>query len=265
VRLPPILIAFTFPLLLLVLTAKGDPAPKEKITIINKLINTGGEKDLATAAAEIGNLLDNYQIPSPLISFWLPTLAAKGRQTDVADIALRTALLQPDTRTISYMMVLRTNAFSSLGKPEDALVASKMAFNVCTLGETDKAVGRMRSVIALARPDDKGIGQRLTSEVSGEVKDATVLKSIKIDPSIVASAMSRFQGSTKFGDKIKYGNLLLLADRGGEAENYFRGLYNETSVASDKAQAGEGVARAMRAVDGSLTRANEWLKTLGGG
>jgi hypothetical protein len=54
----------------------------------------------------------------------------------------------------------------------------------------------------------------------------------------------------------------LIADKSAEAEALFRELYQSAGTQQDLATATEGLARSLRAEDGTLARANAWLLSL---
>ena len=60
---------------------------------------------------------------------------------------------------------------------------------------------------------------------------------------------------------VSAGNLLLLADRASDAQPLFERAYSvaKTNVV---AQASENVARCMRAEDGTIGRANNWVLSI---
>ena len=90
-----------------------------------------------------------------------------------------------------------------------------------------------------------------------------MLKSVKVDPQPFAEAIrKRENASSKFADRLGYGNLLLAADRSSDAEALFRQLYQSASTQQDLAAATEGLAGSLRAEDGNLARANAWLLSL---
>jgi hypothetical protein len=88
-----------------------------------------------------------------------------------------------------------------------------------------------------------------------------ILKSIKIDASPYEEVLARLPNSTSFRDLMARGNLLLLADRPSDALASFELAY-DLAKHKDLAVATEGIARAIRAQDGSVGRANAYVVSL---
>jgi len=88
-----------------------------------------------------------------------------------------------------------------------------------------------------------------------------ILKSIQVDPTPYEQALHRLSNSTSFRDLMARGNLLLLSDRASEALVCFELAYD---LAKDKdlIVATEAIARAIRAQDGVVGRANAYIVSL---
>jgi hypothetical protein len=61
---------------------------------------------------------------------------------------------------------------------------------------------------------------------------------------------------------MAYGDLLLLADQGAEAEKVFREIYQTADGTDQLSQSIEGIAKAIRAQDGNPVRAAAWFKMM---
>jgi hypothetical protein len=121
-----------------------------------------------------------------------------------------------------------------------------------------------------AYPNDPALIQRFKREqIEGALltrnpnSQQSVLKSIKIPASEIDEAMSFFQrrggGGGDLDSQMNAGNLLLLADRCDEAHQLLAEAYNGTVRDTQLHDAMESVARAIKAQDGTIGRANQWL------
>jgi hypothetical protein len=87
--------------------------------------------------------------------------------------------------------------------------------------------------------------------------DAPITRKIAAGASQYDTIMATFSGNDEL-DVMARGNLLLLAGRADEARALFEGFL-KTADASQKLKFQEGVARAIRAQDGTIGRANGYL------
>jgi hypothetical protein len=139
---------------------------------------------------------------------------------------------------------------------------------------TGKAIDLLSVCLARTHPDDLEIVRRFRNEqaaasaapVGGSTptsQAAGMLKSITIDPTIWDKWIKYAATKTSPPAALAaYGNLLLVADRGAEAEKNFREMYQLATNQADLTAAIEGIARSLRAEDGNLSRANAWLASL---
>jgi hypothetical protein len=99
-----------------------------------------------------------------------------------------------------------------------------------------------------------------SDQVSAETP---LLKSVHIDTqSLTAGLQTWSVHHSNFHDRVGYGNLLLVADRSEDAEKLFRELYQSAATEPELITAIEGIARSLRAEDGTVARANVWLLSL---
>jgi hypothetical protein len=218
--------------------------------------------------------------------FWdmcFPLLMEDKRYNDVADISLEMILVRPETLSSSVMTsmppaIWRVQAFLAAGKPQAALEAAKSNYNACSFDRTPDAVALAAYCFARCHPDDPTISERFEREQAtasfprayaapiyasgGSVTPTSMLKLVKIDGGIYKFAIQENSTRTKFSDLVQYGGLLLAADRNEDAEKLFRRLCGTATNANNLAVAIEGVARAIRAEDGNVARANAFLNSL---
>jgi hypothetical protein len=89
---------------------------------------------------------------------------------------------------------------------------------------------------------------------------SAVLDGIKIDPKPYEEALKAIKGDD-FKSLCARGNLLLLADRATEAKQVFEHAY-ELADDGQVGAASENIARAIKAEDGTIGRANAWVLSI---
>jgi hypothetical protein len=164
------------------------------------------------------------------------------------------------------------------GKFDQAVPAAKTYFNACALGQTSAATSLMAEAL-LNGPGQKdpaivqrfkaqqAAGAQIPAADSAPAPSAglgeNILKSIPIDPAPYQAELDKLAAVAKNYDTlIQRGNLLLLQDKGADAVSLFQ---MAADISSDPKQASEaisGVARAMRARDGSVGNANAYILSL---
>jgi len=249
-----------------------DARDKVKAQIDSK---DAAQMDLAVQ--QIRLWLASHLVPDELLNSWLPGLLDHGRYQDVAELSLSAVMSQADQNPIEILFELRTQSLLKLDKPQEALQAAKSYYNVCELKLTNKAIDLVAICLAKSYPDDLEIVPKFRSEqneASRMVTDATsqpetpaanpqILKSVKIDDGMFADALKAWSQKTQeFNDRVSYGNLLLAANHGQDAEKLFRELYKMAATDKELSAAADGLARTLRAEDGNVARASFWLLSL---
>jgi len=236
-------------------------------------LESGDEPSIDAAIKEIHFWVDQgdpHLVPREFDIYWLPDLIKLHRYRDVVDLSLAGAVANPNTRGLSHMLRLRAQALVALGRPQDALLTAKMYYNVCALQDTDDAIDQVAICLDAVNPNDDSVSRRFRAEQMMASSDpgaasqpSATLKSLRIDPGIFDQPVwNKWVERRRFDDKIGYGNLLLVVDRGREAEKVFRGQLKVAKTVQQHTTAIEGIARSLRAEDGNLARANAWLAAL---
>lgn len=208
-----------------------------------------------------------------LRSRWLKAMIAGGRYEDAAELALAAILFQPQkTQNVQAFQDARVRALLAAGKKQEALSNAKSLFNVAPMNSTADA---MLLVAECLRANDPDSADRFREEqIAGATtrpattqpatqeaaKSSAVLAGIKVDPKPYEDAIAA-QNGEDYNSLVALGNLLLLADKPKEAKAAFERAY---AVAPDRqlAQATENIARAIKAEDGTIGRANSWILSL---
>jgi hypothetical protein len=234
---------------------------------------TGADAAARTAAtAKIKGWLEGGWVSMDLWKKWLPALVKANDHQEVAELAFLGILSRPGPEAMSTLLEFRVNALLALQKNDDALQAAKSYYNACDIKYTAKAVDMVALALARAHPEDLEIVRRFRSEqaaaakapspASGQAAPATaspMLLAVKIDEVPYKEALQKLSFKTRFSDRVGYGNLLLAADKGQDAEKVFRELFQMAATQGDLTTAAEGIAKSLRAQDGNVARANAWL------
>ncbi len=116
----------------------------------------------------------------------------------------------------------------------------------------------------LMRLRDEQMAGAATQPSANGPRVSTVMREIKVDVKPYAAAIARYDAgrymiqTNERGALMAQANLLLLADRPGEAKALMLRM-REIAVEESRYIAEENVARAIKAEDGTIGRANAWL------
>lgn len=216
-----------------------------------------------------------------LRSKWMPQLL-KLHEYDAVTTTAHAVLLQFlfDSSAVSSMQSCKVQAAMKAGDPASALREAKRYYNVASIAETGVAIDAFVDALQLGDDGDSRAKSFRLQQLAGESFDSDLSKPATM-PSSLGSNLLRFETPIddtvekqlrqlesppphKFQDYTSVGNALLLLDRPSEAETAFRSALAVASPMHTKA-AIENVARAIRAEDGSIGRANAYLKSLQSG
>lgn len=220
--------------------------------------------------------VDGGWISLNLPNKWLPALEKNKRYQDIADMSLSAIRSRPGPDVITTLLDFRVRSLMILNKYEDAQQAAKSYYNVCDYRLTGKAVDYLAQCLIKTHPEDPEIGRRFRSEqaiasialtadskLAGDLgKGSPILKTVKVEDSPFASAIAALADKPNFGDRVGYGNLLLVADKPAEAEAVFRELFLGADTNEEYVMASEGLAKALRAKDGTVARSNAFLASI---
>src|ERR1041384_7460870 len=263
--------------------AKTAPAPKAKAQGDPLSAQLSG-KDPAQqkeALAKVRELMetDRAKTVASLRSGWLKAMIAGGLHDEAAELALAGLLAVPhNTGAACAFQDLRTRALLAGGKNQEALANAKSLFNVATMDKTGEAVQLLCQCLLAAHPQDPGLVNRfrleqLAGAMSGPTTQPakagqgetsvvpTVLASIKVDPTPYRQAIVSAD-RPDYNALLGQGNLYLLADQPQEAMAAFQRAYGMVRRDAELPTATESLARAMKAEDGSIGRANSWVLSI---
>lgn len=208
---------------------------------------------------------DPYNAVRSMRKSWLPALWQAQALDPIADLSLRAILAKPtSTWYDAYLMQNRVTALLRAGKSEQALSEAKGLFNIVPLKDSGSAMLLLVDCLTAARPNQPEVVDLFKKEQAAgagtsDASPSTVLASIKVDPAVYLAAIKKLSPED---DRYHTGqcNLLLLADRPTDARKILeQGLATAKSPKA-KYYSTLDVARAMKAEDGTVGRANAWLK-----
>jgi hypothetical protein len=161
-----------------------------------------------------------------------------------------------------------------MGKNEEALAAAKVYFNLARLDKTADALDAILQCLKAARANDPELIERFKREqIEGALltrqpnlydPQHSFLASIKVPQAEMEEALAYVKShppgaSGDFDYLLGVGNMLLIADHSAEARQLFEMTYNGTVRDGSLHDAMESIARAIKAEDGIIGRANQWL------
>ena len=244
------------------LSGKDPAQQKEALAKVRELMETDRAKTVAS-----------------LRSGWLKAMIAGGLHDEAAELALAGLLAVPhNTGAACAFQDLRTRALLAGGKNQEALANAKSLFNVATMDKTGEAVQLLCQCLLAAHPQDPGLVNRFrleqlagaTTQPATRPREAgqgdtsvvpTVLASIQVDPTPYRQAIVSAD-RPDYNALLGQGNLYLLADQPKEAMTAFQRAYGMVRRDAELPTATESLARAMKAEDGSIGRANSWVLSI---
>jgi hypothetical protein len=250
----------------------GWPNDSAIAAVMNDL-NKGDEASVQQAIEQMQYWVQKRNVtPMPLWRQWLPTLMNYHRYQAVVDLTVPAIAARPGIAAIEPLLEFRVRALLALHKPKQALAAAKSYYNVCALKDTSTALDLIAQCLDA---DHSSAGQQAALRFrggqlmaadagagTGAAPASPILKSITVEPHLFDAAIQAQSVGGSFADRVGYGNLLLAAGQCDKAEREFRDLYRDASTQSELTQATEGIARSLRAEDGTTARATAWLLTL---
>lgn len=201
---------------------------------------------------------------------WIKPLMDVGMYDEAMELSLAGTLSQPQrTGQVTYFARTRVMALLEQGKADAALRAAKAYYDVALLKQTEDAIDLLAEALLTANPDDSEIVARLHRQQAAAAQSAdgaipaglgeSVLKGIASEADLYEARIAEFrEGRQNYNSLVSQGNLLLLAGRAGEAREAFERAY-QIAPAEQLVEATQNVARAIRAEDGSIGRANAWI------
>jgi hypothetical protein len=218
--------------------------------------------DIESAVKDIQAAIKSHpkQAAHELTETWAKWLWAASRYGELARLSRLAILAEPDvTGEVERLQRMRATCLYYMGS-RAMPVQAKALYNVCSVESAPSHFDIIAKQLKFWKPDDPGIGERFLQEQQSAIPpNAGVLqniKPVKRDP-VLEKAIAA-QSESDLSGLLGKTNLLLLADRPDEALiciEKAEGMSKEP----EKPTVVDAMARAMKAKDGHLSRAREWL------
>jgi tetratricopeptide (TPR) repeat protein len=207
---------------------------------------------------------------------WLVALLQAKQYAAVEEFAnAGTIAVCADTWRIEQLQKHRIEALLAENKPGEALHAAKALFNVCGMGFTKDALPPLVDSLKAAHPDDPSIVPKFKLQVLANAQEDpaerkrllakyggnSVMDSIPADPGPYKEAIEERKGLTDYRGLYGTGNLLLMSGRIKEAHEVFMKVY-QIAPPGELKYASEGIAKLIKAEDGGLGKANQFVMSI---
>lgn len=260
----------------------ANPRADSQVVEISAMLTSGDEAEINRGLEMIRERFAKKpaETAQEFEQSWVGALVQARQLGPAAELCLQGILEKPwDLHLVESLQQRRVEVLLAMGRTNEALQAAKGLYNVCQMKNTASAINVLGDALLAAWPDDKKKVDRLRAEqIAGAdfgedsgsrdpvattepSTQPAVLASITIDDKPYAAAIAKREGRNAYVSLFAKGNLLLLAGDPTRALQAFREAY-PLSNNSQLAEATESIARAMRARDGSVGRANAWLTSL---
>lgn len=252
---------------------QGGGAPRAESAMLATQLESGDAAACERALERVRELLaeNPKKWAVDVNNRWVKALLRGKRWSAAAELAAEGIAARPDSAGIVYgLQEARTRALLADGKTEQALRAAKSAFNVAPMARTGEAV--MLLAECLHAVDPARAEQFRKEQIAGaEAPRAANAPNPPATQSGAGSVLAGIKGETElykpladdhpdatYHHKVAVGNLLLLADKPRAARALFDQAYQQAPETLVDA-ATENIARAIKAEDGTIARANEWI------
>lgn len=254
---------------------------------INSLLQAGDVASVDRAIDSIrGVLSERPEIARGQIRSWADALRGLKRFDAAADLTTTGVTeFAADIGSIESLLQLRIRILLEAGRPKDALRTAKSLFNVSRMETTAMAIRQVAECLnAVSGGNDAPVEQFRQEQLAGATPQPEATSRLAT-PAVAASARSSILGqihpdadsykiairqldprsylfpAAHVPDLLAVGNLLLVSDRADEALAAFTQAGKIARV-DQMLAANEGIARAIKAQDGTIGRANAWVRRI---
>ncbi len=254
--------------------ARNPQPPSADSAYVTTLLSNGDKDSLNEAVTCIGELIEMQPAVavSQARSSWLPSLIGAKRYEDVQRLAMAAMVeVAADTSALEELQRLRIKAYLSAGQPDQAVVAAKGLFNICSMGTTRGTLTQLAECLSAANPLDPSIVNRLRQEqlagAVSEVATSDIILRISLDPTPWQAGLLRYDperytiAANPYRNLTARGNMLLLSGRADDA----RAVFERAKAFADEdftLQANENIARSIKAQHGCIGPANSFIRKL---
>lgn len=207
---------------------------------------------------------------------WMASLLKAGKNDAVDEFATTGTLALPaDTWRIEQLQKHRIAALIALKRPDDAAKAAHSLFNVCGMGFVKEALALVVDSVAAARPHDHSVLNLLKTQVLAASQESagererlmkkwegkSVLDSFVPDPGPYTRFIENARNVQGYRGLCGLGNLMLMSGRVNEAREVFLRA-RAVAPPEEHTHVLESDARLMKAEDGGVGRANQYVHSL---
>jgi len=247
----------------------GELPSSEAIDSVSWQIQGPDPKEQSDAIETIGQWIRADPIGSQrYLKTLLLSLVSAKRDDAVADLAQESILLSSTSLvTIEELQAMRIQSLLRVGKNGEALTQAKALFNLASMKTAGDALFLVRECLDAVHGNHDATELLEREQLAGADNGLTgaklrspTLDAIKTNSKPYERAIESLVG-TDYESLCARGNLLLLAGRAQESRKTFEQAY---TMAPEKklAVAIENIARAMKAEDGTIGRANAWVLSI---
>jgi hypothetical protein len=261
--------------LMLAAAAQGQEFQGASPESLATAINGNKPQDIAAVVREIADRFDAEPAATAhqLVRFWLAPLMQKGHYEEALALSRQgIAAAAFDDQLLEILQRRVVESLLKLHRNEEALAAAKGLFNVCPMQGTENALLTVSECLNAVHGADSDAVDQLAAEQlaapadSDETHVSTAIKAIPGDLTGYATAIQALHlpsGTLPVTaqELESLGNLLLLTDRTDEAIAVFTQM-RKSAVGRQVWLANEGYARALRAADGTISRANHFAASV---
>ena len=241
----------------------ADPAVAPITAAFTGKDDAAAEKAAATVIHRLED--DSGWAQQHLERRWIKDLVATRRYALADDLCVKAIVADPArTRHVEIFQSWRVNICLAQDKPKEALAQAKLLYNVATMAGTESALKTIYRCLERTSGGDKALLRKFRNEqIAGKNYAAgkpPVSSGMLLDIAAEGKVFEAALASTDMVDERKAmaaGNLALLADRPDVAKEAFEvSMQLHDGAPSDEMY--ENIARALKAMDGTVGRANHY-------
>lgn len=249
-------------LVVLCAVCMAENPPQDPLARVAAQLNSGDPAQVEQAIAAMPKFITGGNV-NYAVKGWAESLLKIKKYSEAEDLALMCILQYASDRdVVESMQAMRVKAALGMNKPAEALAHAKALFNLASMGNTAAALATVSECLEAADPNDAQILRKFKEEqMAGASTQPTdtprtseVMKSIKLNAAVYEQKIKE-NSKLDYGILCAKGNLLLLSDKGKEAHDVFERAY-ELASDNNLQSATENIARAIKAEDGTIGRAN---------
>jgi tetratricopeptide (TPR) repeat protein len=250
-------------------------SPDDRAKALAESLKSPDDTIVMKATQEIQSFLESD--PDGTIGYfrkyWIDALASTSRFDLAEEMALRGILAAPwRTGDVDFLQETRVRMLLRTGHADEALSNARSLFEVASLHDTERSLVLMTECMKAVHGDDASMLRAFRKEqirgaatrpIDQPEPTSPMMDAIPIDPAPYEAAIKQLVSDDDQSRTAK-GNLLLLAGRPDEAKKLFE-LMLRSSDLPDRVGLAENVARAIKASDGTIGRANQYMISEVGG